>query len=276
MPLNADGCLVDQTPLSTQSFDIQSHAPPLYGEHVLDQLYADMDQSGLMTPAPQSGMNTPYNALSRTGSSENLASLGNSATTPNGAVPPAALSSRLQNLNSGSRNNSFLRRHVGSGSGGNTPHSAPHNDEGGYFDNHNSSNSSNPLSRRTSEEEDHHPSNMTSGQHTPEHVDYSDPGYTEILSKVPSYSTAVKAPLRGMSYTEAGALPNYETATSTPPSPERTFSSPAATPADTGHRRNQLSNLGFTPIGAPPPVHLGDGDERRRLHWLQSSRERAH
>jgi len=81
-----------------------------------------------------------------------------------------------------------------------------------------------------------------------------------------------------MSYTDAGALPNYEAATSTPPSPERTFSSPATagTPGEHGHRRNQLSNLGFTPIGAPPPVYLGDGDERRRLHWLQSSRERAH
>ena len=275
MPLTADGCLVDQTPMSTQSTDILSHAPPLYGEHVLDQLYADMDQPGFMTPAPQSGMNTPYNALSRAGSSENLASLGGTAAPPNGAVPPAALSSRLQNLNTGSHNNSFLRRQVGSGSGGNTPHSAPHNDEGSYFDNNHSSNHSNPLSRRTSEEEVHHASNLTSGQHTPEHVDHSDPGYTASLSKVPSYSTAVKAPVRGMSYTDAGALPNYETATSMPPSPERTFSSPAA-PSENGYRRNPLSGLGFTHIGAPPPVHLGDGDERRRLHWLQSSRERAH
>ena len=275
MPLTADGCLVDQTPLSTQSTDILSHAPPLYGEHVLDQLYADMDQSGLMTPAPQSGMNTPYNALSRAGSSENLASLGEASLTPDGAVPPAALSSRLQNLNAGSRNNSFLRRQVGTGSGSNTPHSVPHNDDGSYFDNQPPSNHSNPLSRRTSEEEDHHASNLTSGQHTPEHVDYSDPGYTVNLSKVPSYSTAVKAPVRGMSYTDAGALPNYEAATSTPPSPEHNFSSPTP-PGEAGPRRNPLSGLGFTPIGTPPPVHLGDGDERRRLHWLQSSRERAH
>lgn len=269
MPLTADGCLVDQTPMSTQSTDITSHAPPLYGEHVLDQLYADMDQSGLMTPAPQSGMNTPFNGLSRAGSSENLA-LEGMATTPNGAVLPAALSSRLQNLNTGSLNSSFLRRQVGSGSGGNTPHSVPHNDEGGYFDNNQSSNHSNPLSRRTSEEQDHNVSNMTSGQHTPEHIDFSDLG---DLTKVPSYSTAVKAPIRGMSYSDA--LPNYDAAISAPPSPERTFSSPVGTSGENGHSRNRLSNLGFTPIGAPPPVHLGEGDERRRLHWLQS-RERAH
>jgi hypothetical protein len=265
MPLTADGCLVDQTPMSTQSTDITAHAPPLYGEHVLDQLYADMEQSGFMTPAPQSGMNTPFNGLSRAGSSENLASVGDMASIPDGAVAPAALSSRLQSLNAGSRNSSFLRRQAGSSSGGNTPHSVPHYDEGGYFDNGHHSNS---LSRRTSEE-DNHDSNMTSGQHTPEHIDFTDLG---DLTKVPSYSTAVKAPIRGMSYSDA--LPNYDDAISAPPSPERTFSRPAITSGASevanGHTRNQLSNLGFTPIGAPQPVHLGDGDERRRLHLLRS------
>jgi hypothetical protein len=114
---------------------------------------------------------------------------------------------------------------------------------------------------------------MTSGQHTPEHIDYSDLG---DLTKVPSYSTAVKAPIRGMSYTDA--LPNYEAAISAPPSPERTFSNPVlapGAPGENGHRRNQVSNLGFTPIGVPPPVHLVEGDEQRRLHLLRS-RGRAH
>ena len=272
MPLTADGCLVDQTPMGTESTDVQTHAPPLYGEHILDQLYADMDQTGLMTPAPQSGMNTPFNGLSRAGSSENLASLGDTATTPNGAVLPAALSSRLQNLNAGSRNSNFLRRHAGSGSGGNTPHSAPHNDDGGYFDNtnHSSSNHSNPLSRRTSEEDNHNVSNMTSGNHTPEHIDFSDLG---DLMKVPSYSTAVRAPIRGMSYSDA--LPNYDAAMSAPPSPERTFSSPA-TPGFTngengrvGNQSTQMSNLGFTPLASPQPAFLGEGDERRRVHLLR-------
>ncbi|KAF4629187.1 hypothetical protein G7Y89_g8957 [Cudoniella acicularis] len=246
---------------------ISEHAPPLYGEHVLDQLYADMDQTGYMTPAPQSGMNTPFYAQSRTGSSENLSSM-DGAVHPAGAVPPAALSSRLQNLNAGSRNSSFLRRHPGSGSGTNTPHSQPHHDgEPGYFGSHShaqshSGQTSNPLSRRTSEEEEHRltASNMTSGQHTPEHIDFSELG---DLTKVPSYSTAVKTPVRGMSYNDA--LPNYDAAISAPPSPERRFTRPHTngneSPGSDGTvnatARNPMSSLGFTPIHPPPLVHTG-------------------
>jgi hypothetical protein len=208
MPLTSDGRLVDQTPLSTQSTDIVQHAPPLYGEHILDQLYADVDQSGMMTPAPQSGMNTPFYNHSHSGSAENLCAL-TSAPHPSGAVPPAALSSRLQNLNLGSRNNSFRRLHHAGESEGSTPHSQPqpqHDSEAGYFD-HLGPNS-NPLSRRTSEEEGG-VSNLTSGQHSPEHIDFSELG---DLTKVPSYRTAVQTPIRSTNYNDA--LPNYETAVS--------------------------------------------------------------
>ena len=271
MPLTEDGCLVDQTPLSTQSTDITAHAPPLYGEHILDQLYADIDQSGLMTPTPQSGMNTPSNNLSRASSTENLASLGDMANSSNAAVAPAALSSRLQNLNTGSRNSSFLRRQGGTGSGGNTPYSLPHNDDGIHFSSLQSDHST-PLSRRTSEEDSQNFSNMNSGQHTPEHIDFSDLG---DLTKVPSYSTALKAPIRGMTYSDADALPNYDAAISAPPNPERSFNSPAP-PSGVGdaagaHGQSRwLSSLGPSPVGAPQPLHLGDGDERRRLHLLRS------
>lgn len=272
MPMSADGCLLDQTPLSTQSIDIAHHAPPLYGEHILDQLYADMDQSGLMTPAPQSGMNTPFynRSASGSGSHENLASLGEEPH-PNGAVPPAALSSRLQNLNTNSRNNSS-RRLYGPGSGSNTPH--PPHFEGevpGYFDNanHSSGVNSTLLSRRVSEEE-HHVSNVATGYHTPEHVDYSDLG---DLSKVPSYSTAIKSPIRGTSYNDM--LPNYNTATSAPPSPVRSFSALTTPGAESrqatgGRSSNHISNLGFTPIQPASPGHVGDIDEARRLHLLRS------
>ncbi|KAF8864710.1 hypothetical protein BDZ45DRAFT_736833 [Acephala macrosclerotiorum] len=277
MPLSANGELVDQTPLSTQTMDVVQHAPPLYGEHILDQLYADVDQSGMMTPAPQSGMNTPFYNQSRAGSHENLASL-NEAAHPTGAVPPAALSSRLQNLNATSRSHSFRRMHPSSGA--NTPHSMPHTDsEPGYFDHHHSAPNSNPLSRRTSEEGNHGQSNMTSGQHTPEHIDFSELG---DLTKVPSYRTAVKTPARGMSYSDA--LPNYEAAISAPPSPVGTFSSPTTPGSDTetlnGNSRNPVATMGFTPIHPPAPAHImpphvGEGDERRRLHILQT-RGRAH
>ncbi|RDW75124.1 hypothetical protein BP6252_06266 [Coleophoma cylindrospora] len=283
MPLNSDGCLVDQTPMSTQSVDVQAHAPPLYGEHVLDQLYADMDQSGLMTPAPQSGMNTPFYSQSRAGSSENLASL-DSVANSTGAVPPAALTSRLQNLNISSRNSSFLRRHPGSGSGHATPAEQHHDSrQSGYFDSHSAPHST-PLSRRTSEEDENHHSGMvsgvTSGRHSPEHDEFLT---LAELSKVPSYTTAVKTPLkRNASYVDT-SLPNYEAALSAPPSPVRTYSSPVTPGAESsgsdatvnGARRNPMANMGFTPIHPPPAAHIGDEDERRRLQLIRN-RERAH
>jgi hypothetical protein len=263
--------------MSTQSTDITAHAPPLYGEHILDQLYADIDQSGILTPAPQSGMNTPFSNMSRNGSSENLASL-NGAVHPNGAVAPSALESRLHNLNlnSGSRNSTFLRSHPRVASGSNTPVSHPQTDAPGYFENHPNP-ASNPLSRRTSEEENPM-SNLASGTHTPEHIDYSDLG---DLTKVPSYSTAVKAPARGISYCDA--VPNYEAAVSQPPSPARTFSSPTSPGLDspTGgnsiHAASSARRSNNRLIQHPAPVHIanGDADERRRLHFLRH-RESAH
>lgn len=260
--MGSDGCLLDQTPLSTQSVDVAHHAPPLYGEHVLDQLYADMDNSGLMTPAPQSGMNTPFYAqsMSRAGSHENLASLTQEAH-PNGAVPPSLLSSRLQNLNSHSRSNS--RRMYGQGSGSNTPlpHSLP---EDGYFDQHasDSGTNSNVLSRRTSEEENH-VSNGASGYQTPiepSHPDHS--AYSASLSKVPSYTTALKSPSRGLSYNNT--LPDYEAATSAPPSPVHRHATLAQTFG--------MAGVGFTPLHSPPAQGHGHSDleEARRLQLLRN------
>ncbi len=269
--------MVDQTPMSTETTDMGQHAPPLYEHHQLDQLYADVIQSGIMTPHPQSGMNTPFYSQSRAGSSDNLASLDDDTVDSSGAVPPAALSSRLQNLGNVSRNNSFHRLNY-PGSGGTTPHGhAQHNSES-FFDARNHSNqpsghNSLPLSRRTSEEEGGPP--YASGSHTPEHIDYSELG---DLTKVPSYRTALKTPVRGMSYTEA--LPNYETAVSAPPSPARAVSNPPTPgglntePSVNGLTGHQMASFGFTPIHTPPPAHMpthiGDGEERRRLHALQT------
>ena len=212
MPLNEEGCLVDQSPMTAQAIiDSALHAPPRYGEHVLDQLYAGV-ASGLQTPHPQSGVNTPFYAHSRSGSSENIASL-DGAIDPTAPIHPDALASRLHDLNSSHRNSSFIRRQLASG--GNTPR-IPHHaqvDSGYYGTNHSAEHSS-QLSRRPSEEDEPRGgirTNLTSGQQTPEHIDHSDFG---DLSKVPSYNTAVRAPLRGMSYSDA--VPNYETAVSTP------------------------------------------------------------
>jgi hypothetical protein len=246
MPLNAEGCLVDQTPTSSQSIDISAHAPPLYGEHVLDQLYADMDQPGLMTPTPQSGMNTPFYNHSQTGSSDNIASL-DEAVDPNGFITPAALSSRLQNLDS-----TFRRMHSTMGSGGSTPHPEASSPDGPY-----STARVTVISRRTSEDEEEHQalSNRTSAPHTPEHIDYSDLG---DLSKVPSYSTAVRAPIP--SATSPAGLPNYEAAVSTPPSPGTVIMASATPPevsCPVGSRRGR------------PGSHVTDVEETRRLHLLR-------
>lgn len=271
--MTADGRLVDQTPMSTQTVDVIQHAPPLYGEHVLDQLYADVDHTGIMTPAPQSGMSTPFPGMSRAGSHENLSSLNQAAQASNGAVQAAILSSRLQNLTNGSRNSSFRRLHNNSGS--NTPGEPDYFDHPNHSGNHSGHHSnphSNPLSRRTSVDGEHHSSQTPSGQQTPDNVDYSS------LTKVPSYGTAIATPARGMSYTEA--VPNYAMATSAPPSPERRFSNPT-TPGVEGVEPNRRSHhpfatFGFTPMQSPPAVHNTDTDERRRLHILQSRGRSGH
>jgi arrestin-related trafficking adapter 4/5/7 len=297
MPIDESGNLLDQTPNGSFSVDVDAHAPPLYGEHILDQLYADIDPSGFRTPAPQSGMSTPYGnqSRSRSGSNENMPSMDGIAGTE---VRPDALSSRLQNLDVGlsssSRNSSSLfRRGNASGSGGNTPlrhgygstgsmqNSVPRSFD--HFPDESSLPRSNPLSRRTSEDEniDGQGSGRTTGRHTPEHIDYSEID----LSKVPSYTTAIRAPARGMSYTEAEALPNYETAISAPPSPQggyTTLATVAETPTTEvnenstsnvsgGRPRNPLAGMGLT-------LHRGhsmDADASRRLHLLQA-RARVH
>lgn len=279
MPIDSEGNLVNQAP-TTSTTDITYGAPPMYGEHVLDQLYGGIDPSGYMTPGLQSGMSTPFYSQSRSGSAENLASLDGVANT---AIPPSALTARLRNLDPNNRNNSFVNRglRAQSGSGGNTPHPFPEADplqpfqhghgstaslsgmlsshggntsgpsslprpQSGYFDHAPLSRHSpaGPLSRRTSEDNvNSHGFNsaLTSGQHTPEHLDYSD----LELNKVPSYTTAVKAPVRGMSYSDAGSLPDYETAVSRPASPVY------------GVNRNSLSNPAS---GAGTPSHeMGAG-----------------
>jgi len=232
--INENGTLVDQSPAATQA-PVQ-HAPPNYGEHVLDQLYADMDTSGIMTPAVQSGMNTPFYSHSRGGSVDNLATENNHSPSgaQNGAPSPDALSNRLQDLHMSSRttisrNNSF-RRLPENHSGGNTPH-------------HHSGNQSTAQSRRASEEDD---TRLASGPSTPEHIDYAD------FTKVPSYQTAVKTPVPRTNPLDA-RLPDYETAISAPPSPAREFVSPARNGAVNGNVNGYGNGSGSGSGSGTPP-----------------------
>lgn len=242
VPLDEDGNLLDQTPDMNLSADVGAHAPPLYGEHVMDQLFAESDQSGYATPAhASSGMNTPFYLHSRAGSIENLRNM-NGDGLPHAGFRPDALSTRLQNLTSPPRSSSDPAMRNSTFSGGNTPQipirgggfghhrttgsiSTPGSltmPNGSYFDHAHPNVTSNPQSRRPSDEERRPHRNglasgFNSGMQTPEHLDFED----NPLSRVPSYTTAVRAPLRNMTLGEMRDLPNYQTATSRPPSPQR-------------------------------------------------------
>lgn len=188
MPLDEQGNLVSQVPgEAPPEGDISTMAPPGYGQHVLDQLYDDIDMGGFQTPAMASGMNSPYYQRSVPGSSvdlpqsEDIVSRTNTSSSTSDDITPAALTSRLQHvsLNPAHRNSSLLS--VSSAAGP-------------------SSSSSNPLSRHTTRDE-----SSSSGRTSPEHIDE----VLEELNKVPSYATAVRTPARPRSMVGGVMLPLY-------------------------------------------------------------------
>ncbi|KAI1872376.1 hypothetical protein JX265_001367 [Neoarthrinium moseri] len=284
MPLDDEGNLISQdttgssSERTTADAENTNMAPPGYGMHVLDQLYDDVDTSGVMTPAGlQSGFASPFYAQSRAGSSENLGALAT------GAITPAALSSRLQNvsLDPSHRNTSFTSVGSHSPSGAATPFLQVH-------DGDHTAESSQPqsaeLSRQTSAED--HSGNASGHSTPPEHVDNLD---LEQLSKVPSYTTATRAPLpRTQSFTGVMALPDYNTVMSAPSSPTRTpvqdplativegahADSPESTPESesrthsrsTSLLRRNHSSLGFSFLHHSSPGH---GDNERRIRLMQ-------
>ncbi|KAI1387962.1 uncharacterized protein F4822DRAFT_430712 [Hypoxylon trugodes] len=276
MPLDEEGNLVSQAPESANDAnesDASFMAPPGYGMHVLDQLYEDVDTSGIMTPGIHSGVNSPFYAQSRAGSSENLSALAHAV-----AVPPAALSSRLQNmtLDESRRNESYTS--TISGSGATTPFNHPQDSE---HTGESSQTHSAQLSRQTSEEEN---ATHASGHHTPpQHNEFPD---LAQLSKVPSYTTATRAPLsRAHSYNNSVGLPDYQTAMSAisaPNTPTRiVVTDPMTTITETPHvvvdttsdthsrsrqtNRHSMGGFNFFPSHAS----VGGTDGERRLRLVQ-------
>lgn len=275
MPPDEGGRVVDGGPDGTTLMDIASHAPPVYGEHVLDQLYADMEMPGLVTPLAHSAAVTPFN-LSRAGSYDNLQQMTSGARTIDGiarhAVLPDVLEDRLQNLNSSHRNTSFRMRGTSSGSGVITPHrisedepttsSPPQRLYSSYGGRRSSTGTTQPggpsserrvpsfhqasnPSRNASHDEEnstsHDVADLRSTPATPEHIDYA----MELgaLSRVPSYQTAVKTPAR---VSEAGMLPDYTQAMSRPASPEaRESNAVAGSPAGVRSRRVEAESPSF-------------------------------
>lgn len=222
-------------------------APPGYGEHLLDQLYDEMDMSGFQTPAIQSGVSSPFYIQSRAGSQENLAALINGA-----PFTPSALSSRLADvsLDPTERNTAFNATSLGS-----APRTEP---------------ASTALTRSNSGEDDQHhspsgrQSGRASGRHSPENNIHIDESEFAVLNKVPSYSTAVRSPVVARSQAETYNLPDYQTALNTSrtppaadahPDPLRTTVTDLSDARSPGRMRRQLSE---------------DMASNRRIHLIQA------
>ncbi|KAL8759541.1 MAG: hypothetical protein Q9184_003587 [Pyrenodesmia sp. 2 TL-2023] len=156
-------------------------APPVYGQHQLDLLYSNLDSAGYTTPAGGlSGTGTPFNPQSRRGSADNLASINALAST---GVHPTALQSRLGSV----YNRSDVHvpaSHIPAISGPVDDPGIPTNQQdGSNHDGNQQCRNYNVFSRRTSQ-----PNSEHSGT-GPQHFEFSP----EQLSKVPSYSTALRS-----------------------------------------------------------------------------------
>jgi arrestin-related trafficking adapter 4/5/7 len=256
MPFDDEGNLVNQSPdaVATES-NGGAVAPPGYGEHVLDQLFAGVDMSGFQTPAVQSGLNTPYYPYShsRAGSVENLNGLA-----PGNAIAAAALSTRLHDvsLDSSQRNSSY--NSLGSLSVPSRSGSRPQ---------------STILTRSNSRDD-------RSGRSSPEHLEV--PELSE-LNKVPSYATAVRTPARLRAFVSDGVvLPDYESATAPGTPTGSDTSDPLSTIREaptniTLNRSESAHSAEPRPRSTRPrPVSISsfvlqrfDSSERRRLSWIQ-------
>ena len=259
LAIDENNNLVDQTPHSAQrAVDSISHqAPPLYGEHQFDQLYSEVDPAGYRTPGPVSGPATPFGAQSglhsRNMSSENLASM-NALT--NTDISASMLHSRLSNLHASRSAYPSPER------GRPSDDVAPSNRLGVTFEDPIPSASSpqspaSPeFSRRPSEE---HFDFVPSGAATPYH-----PSPGENLSRVPSYTTAVRTTVRP----HDARLPDYQAVLAgdivTPQSPQQ------------AHIRNRPTDPGVTsePLGRSEQFHSPGSsytdDEERRLRLVQA------
>lgn len=209
IPFDEQGNMVNHGPSEPGvSQQAAGAAPPGYGEHILDQLYEDMDISGFQTPGVQSGVSSPFYAQSRSGSSDNLHFMGHGS-----PIAPAALSSRLADVSLDPSQRSISYYSLNSLSGHVSPHHGTGNGTGSLS---RSEPPSNSLTRSNSEEEG---SDRASTEHV--HIDAEE---LAELSRVPSYATAVRTPARSRVNTPGGPLPDYFTAVSAPRTPPATDS----------------------------------------------------
>ncbi|RMD41203.1 hypothetical protein DV735_g3886, partial [Chaetothyriales sp. CBS 134920] len=287
LPINENNDLVDQSPQAGRAAmenDLNNSAPPVYGEHLLDKLYSEVDPSGYLTPGlALSSPGTPF-LQSRQQSHENLRSLnaitssGSWHPSPTGSyVSPLALQHRLQNLHVGSqaRSSQLSDESDSLAQAPDEPYGRrtdPHTPNEDYSSSHGTHQpwaaeghtqaSSSVVSRRPSEED-----GSTSGARTP----FAQFAHMEDLSRVPSYTTAVRAGAPRRSPDDGSVeLPTYGAAVTAPIAvPQPTLAEPqmahlgrGTSPARSASAASQ-STRGYTHIGSALV------DEERRLRILQ-------
>lgn len=259
----------DGTPSESELNNIASSAaaPPVYGSHLLDELYSDLRPYLMSTTA--SAVATPYAGLSRTGSSENLAqamqALDGVTEAPAGQLNHALLEYRLANLPASPRRRETNSPRLQGYSAPETPYRAtgfdnaeissqrPRHENRASISSASGRDSTTPLRSR--------PSSGDLTVSTPP-VDGHDTVYNMgTLSRVPSYDAA----LRTMAAPLTETPPSYLEATSRPPSPgfqHRSLNALAtdvqseirSTSHDSASTMDPISGLPAMQIVAPSPL----------------------
>lgn len=202
----------------------QVEVPPSYERHQLDQLYDDIDPRNFM-----SGQNTPFFAMSRSTSRENLNGLFNSTTAANtaanlrggGAHDLGDLQSRLAQLQD--RENHW---NIDEDFAHPSPRVSIQSPPQTIIPSRHSALSFRGLLRQNSHRNptdsgyfpapgQHHSHPLTEASNSNTTTSYD----MEALARIPSYNTAVRTPVVTPPATRDG-LPTYDIAMSTPNSPE--------------------------------------------------------
>lgn len=248
-----------------------SYAPPRYDDHYLDRLYDGISHDRFETPLP-SGVNTPV-VLSRNNSHENLATL---SVMDSGRISGTASPLRIPDASSGRW--SANRSRTGTPAFSSPPTVGAFSDDelaarldshGDYFSSRTgrSTRSGSGPSTRTHSPED--------PRGEDENLDVNE------LSKVPSYTTAVRQGTKNLGSTSS--LPQYEDGSRSAPgstsnSPPTSYTMPVMNTGRGGHEggRSRLWGRSFTTSdvnstdsgsGSSVTGHLAEAE--RRIRQLQ-------
>lgn len=198
----------------------QVEVPPSYERHQLDQLYDDIDPRNFI-----SGQNTPFYAMSRSTSRENLNGLFNSTTVQNTAanLGGGAGARDLQDLQSRLAQLQDRESHwnIDEDFAHPSPRVSIQSPPQTIIPSRHSALSFRALHQQTLQSPTNngyfpvHAATTTNGTNSSSNSTYD----MEALARIPSYNTAMRTPVVTPPATRAG-LPTYDIAISTPNSPE--------------------------------------------------------